>query len=140
MNIRSGWTTSARASSSTTSSGDSHSRPLSWTRAYAFNLRPWRSRSPSRWDDDAIVGTETQVTEATALWLERCPLLLQPRLEPLRAVAVATRPRLAAIFIAAPAARMRVLDRVELKEFFPVRLLFLQRRRTEAGLQPLHAA
>jgi hypothetical protein len=71
---------------------------------------------------------------------ERLPLLAQPRLEPLRAVAVAARPRLGAVLVTALGASVRVLNRIEVEKLLPVRALFLQRRPTEAGLDPFDAA
>jgi hypothetical protein len=35
---------------------------------------------------------------------------------------------------------MRVFNRIEVEKFFPVGPLFIERRRTETGLDPFHAA
>ena len=53
-----------------------------------------------------------------------------------RAVAVATRPRLGAVLMAAVAPRVRVFDAEQLEVFFPIRPLFGQRRVAETGLDP----
>src|SRR2546428_12477701 len=62
------------------------------------------------------------------------------RFEPSRTVAVAARPRVRPIQIAAAAARVCVLHSLELEVLFPVRPLFGERRRTEADLDPSNAA
>src|SRR5207237_9617856 len=64
----------------------------------------------------------------------------QPAFEAPGAVAVAARPVLGTVFVPALAARVRVLDGVELEELFPVGPLFRERRGAEAGLHPLDAA
>src|SRR5882672_1000006 len=77
---------------------------------------------------------------ASVLRLERLPLLTEPLLESLRAVAADARPRFGAVRVAAGAPRVGVPDGVEVEELFPVRTLFGERCRAEAGLHPLHAA
>ena len=64
----------------------------------------------------------------------------EPGFEAGGAVAVAARPRLGAVFVAASASRVRVLDLFEIEILVPVFALFLQRRRAEAHLDPLHTA
>ena len=70
----------------------------------------------------------------------RATLGRRARFEARGAVAVAARPRLVPVQVAAAAARVRVLDFLEVKELFPVLALFGQRRRAVADLDPLHAA
>src|SRR5439155_17218450 len=60
--------------------------------------------------------------------------------EPRGAVAVDAGPRLGAVQITAPRARVRVLYSHEIEILLPMRPFLLQRRRAEAHLDPLHAA
>jgi hypothetical protein len=56
--------------------------------------------------------------------------------ELLRAVTVAARPRLAAVFVSAVAARMRVFYAQQLEIFFLIRPFFRQRQIAKACLDP----
>src|SRR5213592_4806958 len=60
-------------------------------------------------------------------------------LESIRAIAVATGPRLGSIFITATLPAVRILDANEVEILFPVRPLFLKRQSAEANLHPAHA-
>src|SRR5436190_7478779 len=71
---------------------------------------------------------------------KRVPSLREPGLQLGRAVAVAARPRLFAGQVAAPAARVGVLHFLERQILLPVLPLLLERRRTEAHLDPSHPA
>ena len=73
-----------------------------------------------------------------AIGAERPALASESLLEPCRAVAVAARPGLRAVQIAAAAARMRILDFFEDEVFLPVPALFGERRVAEAHFHPLH--
>jgi hypothetical protein len=64
----------------------------------------------------------------------RFQILLQPR----GAIAVAARPGLGAILVAALAAVVRILHFCEVEVFFPIRPFFLQRRGTVADFHPAH--
>jgi hypothetical protein len=54
------------------------------------------------------------------------------------AIAISAGPRLGAIFVAAFAAVVRILHLDQLKIVFPVRTLFLKRRRTVTDFHPAH--
>ena len=76
----------------------------------------------------------------TLLRFERASSGREARFEACRAITVSARPRLRAIRIATPAARVRVLHFQQIKILFPVGTLLGKRRRTVAHLDPLHAA
>src|SRR6476660_705118 len=61
-------------------------------------------------------------------------------LQPSRAVAIRTRPRLSPVLVTAILAIVRVFHAEQLKIFLPIRPLFLQRRRAETGLDPMRGA
>src|ERR1700730_6278288 len=67
---------------------------------------------------------------------ERFTAVLQLFLQLRRAIAIAAGPRLGAIFMAAIAARVRVLHHEKLEIFLPIRALFFERRSAEARLHP----
>ena len=71
---------------------------------------------------------------------ERTTLRPQPSLQALCAIAIVTRPVLRSIQIAATAPRMSILDLQQIEVLFPVRALFIERRRTITNLHPLHRA
>src|SRR5262249_36612059 len=70
---------------------------------------------------------------------ERAAASCEPRFPTGRAVAVSTPPGLGSILIAATAARMRILDLLEIEVLGPVFTLFRQRCCTVADFHPLDA-
>ena len=71
---------------------------------------------------------------------ERLPFLAQALFEAFGAIAVAARPGLGAVPVAAIFAIVRVFDAEEVEIFFPVRTLLLKRRRAETGFDPMGRA
>jgi hypothetical protein len=67
---------------------------------------------------------------------KRFPRLRQPPLQPHRAIAVLARPRLRSILIPALPPIMRILHARQFEILFPIRPLFLQRRRAITDLNP----
>ena len=62
----------------------------------------------------------------------------ETRFQPRRAIAVAARPGLLSAQVTATAARVRILNFLEVEVLLPVLALLEQRRRAEAHLDPLH--
>src|SRR4051812_17830000 len=60
--------------------------------------------------------------------------------EPGRAVALAARPRLGAVFVPAVFPRVRVLHREQLEKFLPIRPLLVERRGAKTNLHPARDA
>lgn len=71
---------------------------------------------------------------------KRFPLFLQPLLQLPRAITIAARPRLRAIFMPAIFPIVRVLDAEQLEIFFPIRTLLSQRRGAKTSFHPVSHA